>query len=1634
MKPILTSLLLFILPSPSQAAPPDLTASGVIATIDKSESYNLGATGLRGWIYVNRDHVGDIGLMTDASRQILVTTASAPASPAIQANDVILGAIAASSGTVPFFTTDCRKAFATAIGDAEKTGAGTLRVKLWRAGTTTDVNISMTIMGNYSTTAPYTCPKSSLILANARNKFVSQLLANEPILVDDYHGAIHGLALLASVKSGDPNYAEVQTRLQTYARARASQGPLRRGLSIWDWSYTCMFLAEYYILTGDSQVVPGLKNFTLKLAESQSMYGTFGHDPSAFKLDGSGQRISIGYGPINSIGVASNAAILIGKKALLLANQTIDPEIDEAIDRGSKFFAFYVNKGSIPYGEHSPEASNHASNGKDQMAAVLFGLQANREVETEYYTRMSIASWIGREYGHTGQGFSFMWAALGANMGGTLAAAEHVKKVSWHYDLSRRTDGSFTYDGQEQYGMGTTSDGTYLGSSHHFWMNPTAMYLLTYSLPLQRLHITGKSLNPAYALDATKVANAVAAASYKIDRASRTVAQLITDLNQFDPVVRNYAAAELAGRTLTAGELTTLRNLLSSANANERQGACQTLGARQDATALPTIVLRLNDSDLWVRAIAAKAIRSYASNTASTHLTAMINSFIANATDPDHINWIDPIQISNRFLSMVIFGNGVPDGAPGNDVAAYTVNASKSLLYPALQIGLKQPDSYPRTGVAVFCRQRLPLTDVQALIPDMFEVVTSESQADRMWSASPRAEGIRMLANFKIAEGIPIALSMLDTKPEFGWGSGEYLTAALESLATYGDAARYTLPTLKSYLATWDTTQSTYALLVETIATIENAITAPAQNLGLAAAHSQTVTTSIGIPKAITLSGASPRTAITYTNLTQPAHGILTGSAPDLTYTPALGYSGIDHFTFQTTDSLTTSLTATVSIIVGTPGNGLKGEYFDNSDFTILKHTRTDPQINFDWGTGQPHSSVAADTFSVRWTGLLLIPESGHYTFSALTSDGVRLYVNGQLIMDRFADQSTKWNDSTSIYLTAGQLADLQMEYYENTGSAVAKLKWMGPSLAGVNGQIIPQSYLFDGSGISNRAAFAFPQSLSTPVNTALPITLSGSGGILSHSIVSAPANGTLSGTLPNVTYTPNDNFNGTDSFTFLVNNGMNNSAPATVSISVQAGTLTNFTWLNATTGNWNTSENWTPNVPATAGQPYYALNFPASGGNHIYTTTHNLTNAFKLNQLNASAEVTIGGTQSIAFTANGGTLPQLNQNSVHTLTINSPLTLSATTTFGGTATGRVTINSAISGAGGLIKNSAGTLDIKSVSNTFSGGTIINQGVLLMNAEANQALGTGAITLNGGTLYLERINASNALIINGGTLHADNGFGNQWNGSITLNANLNLTSPSYGTLAINNSISGSGGMTLNGDGPVVLQVANSYTGATSVNTGSLVCNHVNALGTGPLNITTGATVNLNYTGTRTIAALTYDNGTLLAPGTYGSTASPATNKNNTYFSGTGTVTVLSPTTTALSLTSGSNPANSGAPLIFTATVTGTSPTGNVSFYSGNALLGTAAVNGSSQANFPTANLAIGPHSITARYIGNSTNAPSQSNAVPIIINSTPTSAPTNLQATPVSNRIDLSWSATGGATSYYVKRSLTNGGPYTVIG
>lgn len=157
------------------------------------------------------------------------------------------------------------------------------------------------------------------------------------------------------------------------------------------------------------------------------------------------------------------------------------------------------------------------------------------------------------------------------------------------------------------------------------------------------------------------------------------------------------------------------------------------------------------------------------------------------------------------------------------------------------------------------------------------------------------------------------------------------------------------------------------------------------------------------------------------------------------------------------TPAANTTYTATYRA-TGATGNGLSATYFDNANFTGTTVTRVDPTVDFNWASGSPAAGIGVDTFSVRWTGQVEPPVSGTYTFYTQSDDGVRLCVNGQQVINNWTDHASTENSGT-IAMTAGLRYDIRMEFYENGGSALARLSWS--SGASVPKAVVPSGRLF---------------------------------------------------------------------------------------------------------------------------------------------------------------------------------------------------------------------------------------------------------------------------------------------------------------------------------------------------------------------------------------------------------------------------------------------------------------------------------------------------------------------------------------------------------------------------------------------
>jgi MYXO-CTERM domain-containing protein len=352
-------------------------------------------------------------------------------------------------------------------------------------------------------------------------------------------------------------------------------------------------------------------------------------------------------------------------------------------------------------------------------------------------------------------------------------------------------------------------------------------------------------------------------------------------------------------------------------------------------------------------------------------------------------------------------------------------------------------------------------------------------------------------------------------------------------------------------------------------------------------ANAGSATTPEDVPAAVVLSGSDPdNDALTYAIATAPAHGTLTGTAPNLTYTPAPHYHGPDSFTFTVSDGTASSAPATVSLTV-TPvsdapvANAQSVEAQEDSP-TALTLTGSDGDgdpLSFTVASGPSHGTLTGTAPSLTYTPAQDYHGPDSFTFtvsdgqSTSTAATVSITVKPGNDTPTALPRSHTTNEDTALPLVLSGLdpdGDL-LAFAVASPPAHGTLSGTAPNLTYTPMQDYhgPDSFTFtvsDGQATSapatvsiaviarNDAPVATARSLTLSEDTLAALTLSGSdvdGDPLTFAIASPPARGTLSGTAPNLTYTPAADYHGPDSFTFTVSDGQATSAPATVSITI---------------------------------------------------------------------------------------------------------------------------------------------------------------------------------------------------------------------------------------------------------------------------------------------------------------------------------------------------------------------------------------------------------------------------------------------------------------------------------------------------
>jgi hypothetical protein len=734
--------------------------------------WNLGPTGARG--YMQGLH-GESRL----TRQILITSVEegSPAHGILRQGDVILGVEGKP------FAFDARRAFVAAVNRAEtEQAAGKLSVKRWRDGKTEDVIIPLKVLGAYSPTTPWNCPKSEKILGAA----VDYLLAND---LPNKNAPITGtssLTALALLATGEPEHFEIAKK-RVYKLAdlvvNAKPYPPKWGYSTWGWSYGNLLLCEYHLMTGDAGVIPAIRRLTMLMAHGQSGVGSWGHNFAA-----KGNGAPPGYGAMNQCGNIAWMSLVLARKCGIS-----DPALDAAITRGKAYLDAFVDTRTVPYGDGpSLDCARHDDNGKNSSAAVGYAIFGDHRA-TEYFSRMVVASYEHREFGHTGVFWSHLWAPLGAARAGQPATTAFLNEAGYLYDLERRWDGGFVYQGKMEIGYGLNEKGRQRGGSEHttaHW-DTTACRILMYCLPRKKLHITGKDIL-TIPVPAEQLATVIEAGRpsdqgmrYFARRYDdRSPAQLLDLLANWSPAVRTHAAASLARKPDPHQHIPALLDRLTSDNHYAVYGACMALRHMKAGSdeVVDALVKLLDHDDRVVQRQAAGALGASGNRRAVQPLLQVV------LTDyPEDIN-----DLLHRTVAQALFrkGNVLGDSIDGVD---------RKLLFPATRRLLRCKGGAARNDVTQGVVTKLTDEELEDFWPDLAHAMIDYPLSQVGIGSSARITIARMLADHKVPQGPEWLLAyMKNMRAHNGVARRSDIVKFMNS---FGAAAKPLLPKLKAHLA-----------------------------------------------------------------------------------------------------------------------------------------------------------------------------------------------------------------------------------------------------------------------------------------------------------------------------------------------------------------------------------------------------------------------------------------------------------------------------------------------------------------------------------------------------------------------------------------------------------------------------------------------------------------------------------------------------------------------------------------------------------------------------------------------------------------------------------------------------------------
>jgi len=317
----------------------------------------------------------------------------------------------------------------TAIDVAEGKEANGKLTLMLKGGKTAE--IILPVLGDYSKTAPFDCPKTDRIISMTAERLVKSLDSKNA-------GGRLKVDLLALMATGEKKYIDAVAKvIKNSPWAKLDGKPQKNHLfCTWNWGYWATTLAEYYLLTGDKSVLPSIKSYAISIAGGQDSRGVWGHqlaDPNNF------MRIP-GYGPMNQPTLTCFMGMLMAKKVGIE-----DPVLEKGIEKTNQHVQRHAGKGSFPYGMGGPYSGGFNNNGTSGSATICLELIGDSS-GAGFFSKCAATSYAGLEQGHASAFFNPVWTSLGAVRSGPEVSSQHFKRTLWFYNLRRGFDGSWSPD------------------------------------------------------------------------------------------------------------------------------------------------------------------------------------------------------------------------------------------------------------------------------------------------------------------------------------------------------------------------------------------------------------------------------------------------------------------------------------------------------------------------------------------------------------------------------------------------------------------------------------------------------------------------------------------------------------------------------------------------------------------------------------------------------------------------------------------------------------------------------------------------------------------------------------------------------------------------------------------------------------------------------------------------------------------------------------------------------------------------------------------------------------------------------------------------------------------------------------